>query len=351
MSTTKRDWFEYNEAKTRRFQTFLWLLLLVLDTVPLPSLYKGKGRKPPPTRDIIICLTFKIYYIISYRDLIGELRKYKKELGLQKIPHFNTLRRYMVDPRITVLLGILLVFLLQPIAALETVFASDATGFGTDRKSEYFTVILKSQAKKKDAKNKKLLQKKKKKDFVKLHITIGTISQMIICAVSTIGKKREPTQFKTMVKMVSSIFKIKEWLGDAGYLSREACNLVSKQHGIPFFWPKSNSTAKSKGSYAWSDMITMFKKNLEVFKKHYHQRSKVESVFSVIKNYFGSTVFSRRIEGQLNELLFKVLAYNLCRLGEVAYYMKIDIDSSFLYHENDDTVPMATCVLPQKASG
>jgi hypothetical protein len=123
-----------------------------LDTVPLPSLYRGIGRKPPPTRDIIICLIFKIYYRISYRDIIGELRKYQKELGLKKIPHFNTLRRYMVDPRITVLLGILLVFLLQPIAALETIFASDATGFGTDRKSEYFRVILKSQAKKKDTK-------------------------------------------------------------------------------------------------------------------------------------------------------------------------------------------------------
>jgi hypothetical protein len=95
----------------------------------------------------------------------------------------------------------------------------------------------------------------------------------------------------------------------------------------------------------------MFKQNLEYFKKHYHQRSKVESVFFVIKNYFGSTVFSRRIEGQLNEMLFKVLAYNICRLSEVAYYMKIDIYSSFLYQKNDGFKHMVTCVLPQKASG
>lgn len=350
MSTTKRDWFEYNEAKTRRVQTFLSLLLLILDTVPLPSLYKGKGRKPIPTRDIVICLSLKIYYKTSFRDIIGELKQHKKELGLEKVPHFNTLRRYMVDPRITVILGILLVFIIQPIVALETVFASDATGYGTSRKSEYYTVVVNSHAKK-DAKNKKLLQKKKKKDFVKLHVTIGTFSQMIVCAVSTIGKRNDSTQLDTMVKMVSSVFKIKEWLGDAGYLSRKACNLVTKQHGIPFFWPKSNSTAKSRGSYAWSDMITMFKNNLEFFKKHYHQRSKVESVFSSIKNYFGSTVFSRSIEGQLNELLFKVLAYDICRLGEVAFYMKIDIDSSFLCHEKDDFLPIVTCVLPQKANG
>jgi hypothetical protein len=126
--------------------------------------------------------------------------------------------------------------------------------------------------------------------------------------------------------------------------------LVSKQHGIPFFWPKSNVTAGSNGSYAWADMITMFKKNLELFKKHYHQRSKVESVFFDIKNYFGSTVFSKKIEGQLKDMLLKALAYNLCRLSEFAYYMKIDINSTFLYHKNDDFVPVATCILPQKAS-
>ena len=97
--------------------------------------------------------------------------------------------------------------------------------------------------------------------------------------------------------------------------------------------------------------MVMFKKTLNFFKKHYHKRSKVESVFSVIKNYFGNTVFSRKIEGQLNELLVKVLDYNLCRLGEVAFYMKIDIDSYFLYCEIKEVTPMSTCVLPKTSPG
>ena len=180
-------------------------------------------------------------------------------------------------------------------------------------------MVIKSQTKKDAGTNEKLLQKKKKKDFVKLHVTIGTVTQMVVCAVSTIGKRHDSTQFETMVAMVAAVFSIKEWLGDAGYLSRKACKLVSKEHGVPFFWPKSNSTLKSKGSYAWSDMMIMFRNNLEYFKKHYHQRSKVESVFSVIKNYFGNTVFSRKIEGQLNELLFKVLDYNL----ETFYFLLV----------------------------
>jgi transposase len=73
----------------------------------------------------------------------------------------------------------------------------------------------------------------------------------------------------------------------------EKCNIIAEQHGVPFFWPKSNSTAKSRGSYAWADMIMLFKEKLEYFKKHYHQRSKVESIFFVIKNYFGSRVLKK----------------------------------------------------------
>lgn len=52
-------------------------------------------------------------------------------------------------------------------------------------------------------------------------VIIGTFSQTVVCAVSTIGKKREPTQFETIVKMVSSVFKIKEWLCGAGYLFKK----------------------------------------------------------------------------------------------------------------------------------
>ena len=334
MSTTHRDWSAYNEIKTRRFQTFLSLLLLVVDAMPLPSLYKGKGRKPIPIRDIIVCLAVKVYYKMSYRDAVSELKRHQEELKLAKVPHFNTLRKYMLDPRVTAMLGILLLLVVQPIAPLETVFASDATGFASSRKSEYYTVVIKGRKMVKENNATKLLQKKKKKDFVKMHITIGTVTQMVAAAVATIGKRHESTQLESMVKIVARIFSVKEWLGDSGYLARKACNLVARLGAQPFFWPKSNSTTKSRGSYAWSDMVELFRRNIEEFKRHYHQRSKVESVFSVIKEYFGDFVYSRRIEGQLNELLLKVFDYNLCRLGEVTFLMGVDIGRSLTPDNN-----------------
>lgn len=59
-------------------------------------------------------------------------------------------------------------------------------------------------------------------------------------------------------------------------------------------------------------------------------------------------MFSGSIEVILNELLFKVLAYNLCWLGEVAFSMKIDINSFLLCYDNEYAVPIVTCIFPQK---
>jgi transposase len=47
---------------------------------------------------------------------------------------------------------------------------------------------------------------------------------------------------------------------------------------------------------------------------HYHKRSNVESIFSMIKRKFGHTLRSRSEVGQVNEILCKALAHNICVL-------------------------------------
>ena len=44
---------------------------------------------------------------------------------------------------------------------------------------------------------------------------------------------------------------------------------------------------------------------------HYHKRSNAESTFSAIKMKFGETIKSRNRGAQVNELLCKIIAYNI----------------------------------------
>ena len=52
-------------------------------------------------------------------------------------------------------------------------------------------------------------------------------------------------------------------------------------------------------------------------KKTYHQRSKDETVFSVIKRTMGGEVRSVRTKAQNNEVRFRVMAYNAMRVASL----------------------------------
>ena len=56
----------------------------------------------------------------------------------------------------------------------------------------------------------------------------------------------------------------------------------------------------------------MFRK--QEFLQHYHKRSNVESTFSMMKRKFGDSLRSKSDVGQMNEILCKVIAHNLCVL-------------------------------------
>jgi hypothetical protein len=58
-------------------------------------------------------------------------------------------------------------------------------------------------------------------------------------------------------------------------------------------------------------MFHLYKYRQDEFLPHYHQRSNSESTFSAIKRLFGETLRNKNLAAQVNELLLKVIAYNI----------------------------------------
>lgn len=60
---------------------------------------------------------------------------------------------------------------------------------------------------------------------------------------------------------------------------------------------------------------------------HYHKRSNVESTFSMVKSKFGEFVRSKLPTAQVNEVLCKILAHNLCVL--IQSHDELRIEATF----------------------
>jgi hypothetical protein len=58
-------------------------------------------------------------------------------------------------------------------------------------------------------------------------------------------------------------------------------------------------------------MFGYFQFHRDVFLKHYHQRSNVESTFSMVKAKFGDAVRSKTDTALKNEVLLKLLCHNV----------------------------------------
>ena len=72
-------------------------------------------------------------------------------------------------------------------------------------------------------------------------------------------------------------------------------------------------------------MFHVFAYQKDTFLAHYHKRSNVETTFSMIKAKFGDSLRSKSEVGQINEVLCKVIAHNLCVL--IACIHEIGLES------------------------
>ena len=61
----------------------------------------------------------------------------------------------------------------------------------------------------------------------------------------------------------------------------------------------------------------------EAYMQHYHQRSNIETTYSMIKGKFGSALRSKSDTGQINEALCKVVCHNIFVLIQAMHALNV----------------------------
>ncbi len=153
-----------------------------------------------------------------------------------------------------------------PLKAVETDFAVDSSGFSTCRFVRWY--------------NKKYGREIDNREWVKVHLMCG-VQTHIVSSVEVSGwAANDTTYFAPLVQTTADNFRITDVSADKAYLSRANLELVERMGGPPFVPFKINSVEPHDDS-AWTRMYHYFAYNRETFLTHYHQRSNVETIFSM----------------------------------------------------------------------
>lgn len=307
--TYSQDWAAYNAAQCEEKDRFMPMLADLCSTLSRP--YGGRGRPPLPLSDMAFAAVSRVYSGLSARRFDSDVREAKAKGLTDADPHFNSVLRYLRDPAMTPVLQSLVTLSALPLKAVERDFAVDSTGFTTCRFVRWY--------------DHKWGKERTKREWVKLHAMCGVTTNVVTAVEMTDYRGADALQFRPLLAATAEHFAIREVSADKAYSGKKNLQAVADLGAMPFvpFKATRNSgpvpaihadvTLPDMAS-AWMKMYAYFVYQRDTFLTHYHKRSNVETTFSMIKRKFGDSLRSRSDTGQMNEVLCKVIAHNLCCL-------------------------------------
>ena len=291
--TYSQNWSEYNLAQMQEFEIFDQFLYQLVSSIDDPEQHMGKPQMH--LSDKIYCCIMKVYSQLSSRRA---KHLYHDALERQQIvhaPHFNIVTKTLNKKWIAPILYELVHLSAQSLASVETDFAIDSSGFRCSTFGNYCEEKHGT---------------KRKRNWLKVHICTGVNTNIVADVVITDEHSADSPQLKKMLKNISNHFTINEISADMAYSSKNNLRLIDSFGGKPFIPFKKNATGK-RGGALWRKTFHYFQLHKDEFLEHYHKRSNVESTFSAIKKKFGESVKSKNRIAQENELLCKIIAYNI----------------------------------------
>ena len=310
--TYNQGWTAYNTAQTHEQEHFVTLLRDLCNGIPQPEYRFGRPRLP--LTDVVFGLVYKAYSTMSGRRFTSDLKEAQATGLISKAAHYNSAFRYLENPELTPLLKSLIEQSASPLRAVETDFAVDSSGFTTTTYDRWF--------------DHKYGKNRSRQTWVKTHLMCGVKTHVVTSVEATPFESADNIQLPALVNQTAKTFSVDEVSADKAYSDRRNLKAVQAVGGTAFIPFKVNSTGVGdhhhKFDGLWNRMWHFYNFNREVFLKHYHKRSNVETVFSMIKGKFGSSVRAKTPIAQVNEVLCKVLCHNICVLIQSIYELGLE---------------------------
>ncbi len=316
--TYRQEWPAYNAAQVHEKERVAGLLRDLCSAIDNPV--QGRGRPRLPLSDAAFCAAMKVYGGTSGRRAMTDLRDYAAKGYIDRAPHYNSVFNALENPDLTPILTAMVEESARPLAALETDFAVDSSGFTTSEYQRWFS-----------AKYGKEMSRAK---WLKAHVMVGTKTNVVTAVKVTDNYGPDAQDTLHLPDLLNTTvqrgFGVEMVSADKAYLTKRNFVAIDDARAFPLIPFKSNSRAfhaKGDGADLWRRMYFFFMYRREEFSAHYHKRSNVETTFSMIKAKFGTRIRSKTAVAQVNELLCKVLCHNLCCL--VSAFYELGVEATF----------------------
>jgi transposase len=303
--TYTQAWSAYEAAQQHEREHFVTLLRDLCSGIEQP-VYKF-GRPRLPLADIVFACVLRSYVGLSSRRAASDVRAAQADGLMDAMVSRRSMLRYLDDESLTELLRTLIRESAAPLAGIEDRFAVDSSGFSTNTYSRWF--------------DHKWGKERKQQKWIKAHICVGVSTHVITDVIVTDSSGGDAPQLPELVTNTAQQFTVREVSADKAYLSHRNFDAIERVGAVPFVPFKVGSTGE--GPALWRKMWGLFVYKNEEFRKHYHARSNVETVFSMIKRKHGASLRAKHFTAQRNELLCKLLCHNLCVLVASMYELGI----------------------------
>ncbi|HEY2412101.1 MAG TPA: transposase [Pirellulaceae bacterium] len=302
-----QNWPAYNAAQTNEKDKFQILLRDLCQRLP-QSPAAHTGRKPFPIQDAIFAACFKVYSTISARRFACDLRDAHAKGFIGRVPSVPMVFKIFESPHIFGILQSLVVQAATPLRALEANFACDSSGFASSRFDRWY--------------DHKFGDHRIKRAWVKAHIMTGCKTNVVTAIEIHDQHAGDSPQLKPLLETTVKNFKPQDVCADMAYLSHSNIYAIARAGASPMIPFKSNSSPN--GSRLWEHLYHYHQLHRQGFLDRYHQRSNVESTFSMVKAKFGDSVRSKTDVAMKNEVMAKFLCHNICCVIQSIYEYGID---------------------------
>ncbi|QLH07451.1 IS5 family transposase [Nitrosopumilus ureiphilus] len=281
--------------KSSRYVRMARSMMSIIKRARIPPYLHKRSNHVYTVWQHLVLLVLRQYESKSYRrfvDFLHECFGVQQFLGLCKIPHYTTLQKAAARLTHGMLQKILESFVIH--ARIRKMFAGiDSTGLSHGQSSYYYT------------KRARLRRK-----FVKISVC-SDMKRQLVCVVKIRHRRRhDSVDFVSLLQCAAKIIPVETVVADRGYDS-EQNHVMTKNLGIQYtiIRPKHETLQiyKTRGFHR-KNMKRRFDWDT------YHQRSKTETIFSVIKRMLGEYVMSRHIITQNREVMYRMIAYNCYRI-------------------------------------